>query len=232
MNADGTLPSRISDKEAFVLSLFVLGEEHRKVGDIPWALRARYDVSVSVRLADQICKLLENKGLLDCTLNPANIGLRQYALCRSPSIAVVRQIIKLLRELGFMSRSSNGGMRMLAALLDGGRDFDFANDSPSYYYNRNKSDDLWFAVTRFASIVGNTSIPQLSFQWNIPDAVYRTLASVFFLPRHGRDADSGGMARQTHERIRSKRIMLRDRVRRSVFLDRADGLPQSIEGVH
>ena len=195
---------RLTDKETLVLSLFVFGSEQRKVGDIPWCLRAQYDVSIPAKMADQICQTLESRGFLICTSNVPTVPSRRYALKKALPLTAMRQLIRSLRLMRLTPANRSDGLKMLCALIDDGQGFEFVNDQSFGYYTRSSRDDLWFAATRYADMLPWNAVPQMTFPQKTQHFVYRIIASVFFC--HGLDVvpllldwrshQTGGFARE------------------------------------
>ena len=173
----------LSETEKLYLYLFAFEESERKIGDFSFPMRTRFGRQMTAVASDQLCRMLVARGLLRCVSNCATVASRRYALDVRLSFDATRALIAAAKSRNWLPAKDNG-VRMLASIIDDGRDFKYVRDNgyETYYYRHGYGNGpLWYAVVQFANLLDERRVlPEMKFPNGTSDDVYRVLASVLF----------------------------------------------------
>ena len=176
----------LSETERLFLYVFAFEEKDVKICDLASSMRARFGSQMTASVSDKICRALTDRGFLRCISDCATVPSRRYAIAAGIPVDVARALVVQAKNRGWIPQKFPG-VRMLASLLDGGRDFSekCQVDSCSHYdyYSRYGygNGPLWYASIRFADLNdGHGALPEMKFPDGTGDNAYRVLASVLF----------------------------------------------------
>ena len=171
----------VTDNELRLLGLFVLDEGRRKVDDIRVVMRMQYDVDLTAKAVDQLCRMLEMRGYLKCISDCVTVQSRRYALKGSLSLKATLDFLNEAKGRGIqLARTGRSGM--LVSLINGGVELELKPEKlTGYYYGwSDPKNDFWYAATNFADMFRSETIPRFNFPAKTSNSVYRILASVMF----------------------------------------------------
>ena len=186
MISAGTVAS-LSKVEQLYLYLFAFEGRERKIGDFSFLMRTRFYRLMTSVASDQVCKMLENRGVLRCISNCVTVAARRYEFGAKLSFDAARLLIHAAKANGWLPVADNGAC-ILASIMDGGAGFkegedtEGKNGNQSYYFRRGYGNEqLWYAAVKLMEMMDEHSVlPAMNFPKGTEDRVYRILTSVLF----------------------------------------------------
>ena len=184
------LTKALLDDETLFLLCFWLFEHEQRISDLESLLYVR-GFRFSARATLDICRRLEQKGLLRCSAAFATALSNRFCLNCQMTLGSARLLFnvaatkKWLRALDTNNDYHWQGDRpafigMLASILNGGKDFPLPEKNEFYNYDPGKTKFWAAAATLAEAMSGDDILAPIDFRPALSDEFYRILTSVLF----------------------------------------------------